>query len=219
MQQSWAQSALGVEALVFKAISQHPSVLAGKAEERALTEDLEAARMQRWPTLSMTSETAGGRPGSTVAAELPLWTAGRLDAQIQIADLSVAAQREAVRESQYGIALRVIDAWQAFIQATERKRVHAAASEKFDYYRTMMSRRVRADISPQIDMELIEARAIQSKMDFHAADLAQRIARDRLQSLVGEVLPLDGLLQVPVEQQVVRIQGMAWEERAGSFIG
>jgi outer membrane protein, adhesin transport system len=217
VQQSWAQSALGVEALVYKAISQHPSVLAGKAEERGLVEDLEAARLQRWPSLSMTSETSGGRLGSTIAAELPLWDAGRLEAKIQMADLSVAAQREAVRESQYGLALRVIDAWQALMQASERKRVHAEMREKIDYYQAMMSRRVRADISPRVDMDLIEARAVQSKIDFQAADLAQRIARDRLQYLVGEALPLDGLLQLPLEQQVARLQGMAREGWSGRF--
>lgn len=217
VQQGWAQTSLGVEALVFKAISQHPSVLAGNAEERALAEDLEAARLQRWPSLSIRSETAGGRPGATVAAEVPLWTAGRLEAQIEIADLSVAAQREVVREAQYGLALRVIDAWQALVQATERKRVHAAAREKFDYYQAMMSRRVRSELSPRIDLDLIEARIIQSKIDFQAADLAQRVARDRLQYLVGEALPLEELLRVPVEQQVERLQGVAWEGRAARY--
>lgn len=148
---------------------------------------------------------------------MPLWTAGRLQAQVRIADSSVAAQREVVRESQYGLALRVIDAWQALMQATERKRVHSATREKFEYYRAMMSRRVRADVSPRIDLDLIEARSIQSQMDLHAADLAQRLARDRLQYLVGEVLPLEELLRVSAEQQVARLRDVAWENRVDQY--
>ncbi|MDO8774115.1 MAG: TolC family protein [Burkholderiaceae bacterium] len=218
VQQSWAQSAWSVESLVFKAISQHPSVLAGKAEERALVDDLEVARLQRWPSLSITSETSGGGGSSVLAVELPLWAAGRFEAQIQAADSSVAAQGEVVRESQYGLALRVVDAWQALMQATERKRVHTATREKFDQYHAMMSRRVRAEASPRIDLDLIEARAAQTKMDFQAADLTQRIARDRLQYLVGETLPLDGLLELPVERQVAIIQDAAWEGRAARIV-
>lgn len=195
---------LAVEQLIRDAIAQHPVVLSARLQERASIEDLNVARLQRYPSLSVQSEASGSGRANVVSLEQPLWNAGRLQARINAAASTSSAHSARTQEALYETALRVVDAWQSLVHAHERAREITATLQELGKYSDLMQRRVDALVSPPIDMELVAARALQVRVDLQSAKAGQRVAQARLAQLLGAERPIDGLLDaMPIKGQTV----------------
>lgn len=194
---------LAVERLIRDAIAQHPVVLSARSLEKASVEDLDVARLQRYPALSVQSEITGSGRANVVSVEQPLWNGGRLQARINAAASTSSAQSARTQEALYETALRVVDAWQALLHAHEREREIRATLDELDKYSALIQRRVDARVSPPIDMELVTARTLQVRVDLQVARASQRVAQARLAQLLGSGRAVDGLLDgMPMDRQV-----------------
>lgn len=175
----------------------HPSVQAAQAESQALRAEVEAVQRQRWPSVSVGLEgtSSSQRGASTQSAsaralvssvEQTLWDGGRQQAVI---DETQARQRAAewrLADVRDQLALRAAEQWRQWAVSAEKERVSMLTLQVLDGYVGMMQRRVDAQVSSRIELDLVDARASQVRVDAVAYRSAANAARQRLAVLLGE---------------------------------
>lgn len=200
-----------LDALVAKVVQRHPSVLSELAQRQAAESDLEAARLQRYPSMSFQTESSGSKPSGLLGVEQVLWSGGRLQGQIDLAQGSLELRDMYVQEVRYGVALRVVEAWQALWQAVSRLEAIEATQTKLSQFDALMRRRVDAGVSAPVELELVTARRVQARVEMDAAQSAARTAHFRLESLLGSVHGRSTLLgSESLLLQVARLQAL-WQ--------
>jgi outer membrane protein, adhesin transport system len=179
-----------LEAMMARAVQRYPSVLAAQAEARSAQEGVESAKWQRFPTLSWQTEgnDDSGQAASTLRLQQPLWTAGKITAQIEQAGFSTAAAKAHTLDVQTQTALRVLEAWQNSLNTGGKIHVFDQTLALLTRFEGLMQRRVAAQVSPSIDLEQLNARLLQSRSDVKSLQASQRIAHARLEQLTGAPL-------------------------------
>jgi outer membrane protein, adhesin transport system len=185
-----------LQRLLNDATRQHPTVAVERLQKAASEEDLEAAKLQRYPNFTYQTETSGHRPGNSMAMQMPLWNFGRTDAQIDAAKAGVDTQDAKVREIQQALALRVIDAWNTVNLAHEKLRIQQVTRSKLESFTAMMQRRIDAQVSPPIEAELVGARLRQIEADESASSTMLAIHLARLSQLVGATVKVEDLISM-----------------------
>lgn len=172
-----------LDRLVQQAIQSHPSVLSAAAEFEATRIDAKTARLQWTPTPSLQSRVIEDGVVSRVRVDQPLWTNGRITASIQQAQLTAQTADANIALQRYTIASQVIDAWVMLLQAQEKIQIADQSYAQLSQYQGMMQRRVAAEISARIELDLIQSRILQSQVNRSEAVAAARLAAIRLQEL------------------------------------
>lgn len=216
--QAGIESAYPLDTLIAAAVEQHPAVLAARAQERALAEDEQVARLQRYPAVSLQTETSGARPATVLSVEQTLWAGGRLTAQIEAAQAFAAAQAAQVNETRYMIALRIVDAWQALVAAQGKIASIELIRQRLRLHFELMQRRVAAQVSPPIEQELIASRMARLQVDLAASEASRRLALARLELLLGAEYAAKELVGPrPIETQVRELIEMLAREPLDQF--
>lgn len=180
--------------LLTAAIEQHPSLRARRLDIGAANSEVEAARWQYWPTPTFSVS----RPDKALIAgtdrrveqfgfRQPLWTGGRLDA---LSDLALAKQEVAQatwRELRRDIALEVIQAWGEAYTAQSRMQAWDKSLRVHQRLLDQISRRADLGLSAQSDLELAVGRRQSVLADQMNAQAALDAARERLQTLTGQL--------------------------------
>jgi outer membrane protein, adhesin transport system len=176
---------------LFEAASAtYPSLLAARLEARASTEDVSATERIRWPTVSATVESYSGNlrsyPSRGVQVDQTVWDFGRNTARISeskaLADISLLR----TYLLQQDIFLQMTNSWQSAIAAYERVKVAGLTLDRLKSYQAQMRRRVDAEASPRIDLELAESRLLQTEVEFSTAQTSLQVALTRLEQFSGE---------------------------------
>jgi adhesin transport system outer membrane protein len=177
------------QALIKAAFNFYPSILAAKYEAQATQEDLSAAERQRWPTFTATVESNSGNvrtpPSRGLQIDQTIWDAGRNTARISESKvLSEIGQLKVILQQQE-LALQVTAAWQSMVGAHQRVNVAKASLERLKKYQLQMQRRVDAEASSRIDLELANSRVQQTEVEMVSAESNLIISLSRLQQLTG----------------------------------
>ena len=190
-----AQEPIQPQPLAFKALleaasASYPTLVAARLEARAAGEDVAAAERIRWPTLSTTVESYSGNtrsyPTRSVQVDQTVWDFGRNTAKISesqaLADISVLK----VYLQQQDVFLQMTGAWQNMIAAFERRKVAKQTLDRLKSYQAQMRRRVEAEASPRIDLELADSRLLQTEVEYTTAQTSLQVALTRLEQFSGE---------------------------------
>lgn len=214
---AWAQTAhntaspslppLTLIELLDQASSYYPTLRAARFESQASNEDTSAVRLQRWPTVSVTSETNTGNmrtyPTQAIQLQQTLWDFGRLSARIAEVEAAADVSMLNVYLQQQDLYLQIINAWQNMQASRARAEVAESTYERLKTYQAQMRRRVEAEVSPSIDLELVNARLLQTEVELTTAKTSLQIAVTRLEQLSGlerlqarlsNVIPMPNLL-------------------------
>jgi len=151
--------------LVAAAIDTHPSIKRARANRRAALQDIDAARRAKWPTVSATTEAnvGGADTTSQVAAiriEQTLWDQGAQEARIAAVTTGADISALQLDLEQQDLAMQTINAWQALLGAQRRYNAANATVNVIAGFKAQMARRVDAQASPAIDLELVDARLL-----------------------------------------------------------
>lgn len=176
--------------LLDSASTTYPTILAARIEARASSEDVSATERIRWPTISATVESyssnLGSSPTRAVQADLTLWDFGRNTALIAeskaLADISLLK----VYLQQQDLFVQIVAAWQNMIAASERLKAAQLTLKRLEAYQAQMRRRVEAEASPSIDLELADARLLQTQVELTTAQTSLQVAVTRLEQLSGQ---------------------------------
>lgn len=79
--------------------------------------------------------------------------------------------------------IQVVTAWQNLVGAQARIRVSESALKRLLAYQAQMTRRVDAQASPAIDLELVNARLLQTQVELVTAKNSQQLALVQLEQL------------------------------------
>jgi adhesin transport system outer membrane protein len=183
-----------VEALILEQLfdataASYPSLIAAKIEAQASTEDVVAMERISWPAVSATIESYTGNtrsiPSRGVQVDQTVWDFGRNTAKISETQLSADASLLKTYLQQQDVFLQVIAAWQNMISANERLKVAKLTVNRLKNYQSQMRRRVAAEASAPIDLELADSRLIQTEVEQAAAENNLQVALMRLEQFSG----------------------------------
>lgn len=210
-----------INTLIAQAIETHPLIAAARAEQQATSEGVNAAKLNMLPAPSLSS---GYDSGNDLVSQLtvrqPLWTGGRLTANVNQAIFDDKAAVENIFEQQNEVAKSTIDAWQSYVNAVASQRVYSASLKRLNEYEEMMKRRVEQGVSARIELDLVMNRILQEQNAFQAATEQQRIAAARLQQMTGRTLAESNATTVPdlailaqqIKSQSKRFESMVFDD-------
>ena len=186
--------ALMLMELLNAAATTYPMLVAARTEAKASAQDVTVSERLRWPSLSATVESDTGNlrsyPNRAVQVDQTIWDAGRNSARINeskaLADISLLK----VYLQQQEVFLQITNAWQNMIASRERLAVAERTLQRLRSYQAQMRRRVQAEASPSIDLELVDSRLLQTQVEVSAAKMSLQVALTRLEQYSG----LDNLL-------------------------
>lgn len=184
----WAMEE-GLQKLFEAVEASHPQIKAARHNYDAALRDIEATKRRRWPSISTTVESDTGNrysaPTQTLQIEQKLWDKGQLSAQIEEAQAVANASNVTVGLERQRIFLEVVSAWQGYLSADARRVIALDMTSRLGEYKEMMRRRVQAEVSPPIDLEVVESRLLQTSVERVQALSAMRTAMAKLVQLSG----------------------------------
>ncbi|MFO0367294.1 MAG: TolC family protein [Acidobacteriota bacterium] len=116
--------------------TQRPDLHAARERVKAAEQDLHRARRARWPQLTALADygVLGAGPDSAIATynlgatlQIPLWTSGRLDAEIRAASLRLEQAKQEAQRLQLAAARQAAQAQTSFAAQTRAEAAAAAA--------------------------------------------------------------------------------------------
>lgn len=176
-----------INGLIDQVVGTHPLVVAAQAEERATSEGVNAAKLNLLPKPAVSSS-YDRDDGMISRASLrqPLWTGGKLKANVNQAIYDDKAAMAYVYEQQNTVAKNTIDIWRGYIYAIALQQLYVDNLKQLADFEAMMKRRVEQGVSAKIDLELVTNRILQDQNAYQGAVQQQRIAEARLSQLLGE---------------------------------
>jgi outer membrane protein, adhesin transport system len=177
--------------LIQAAIAQNPIVKGAQANMRAAEQDVSVAERAAWPTLSVVNEknlNDAGRSArvTTLQVDHTLWDNGVNDARVAGVKAQAATAALQTRLQQQDLAIQVINAWQALLAAQMREQAAQDTEAAIEAYKAQMVRRVNALASPAIDLELVNARLLQTQVERVSAKNSVAVALRALTRLTGQ---------------------------------
>lgn len=178
-----------INGLISQAIQTHPLVGSARASQEATTEGISAAKLSMLPAPTVSSGYDEDSDFvSQVTLRQPLWTGGKLTANVNQAIFDDKAAVENIYEQQNSVAKIAIAAWKGYIQAIAEQNIHLETLTQLNDFEASMQRRVNQGVSARIELDLVTNRILQEQSDYQAAVEQQRISAARLEQIVGERL-------------------------------
>ncbi len=183
--QAWSFDQLARQAAV-----THPAVLGRLSSSAAAESDLEGASWQRFPTptLEVGKDYRGTRT-TVFRVQQPVWSGGRITANIDAARSRWHAAQQAVEEMRQDILLRVIAGYAEAVRQQGRQAGVLRGIEQHQRLLDLITRRVAQEASPRVDQELAQSRLYQARNDLSASAQALAIALAQLSQLTGSTVP------------------------------
>ncbi|WAC58505.1 TolC family outer membrane protein [Brevundimonas sp. SL130] len=198
---AWAETLQEAIALAYQT---NPSLLAQRANQRALDETVVQARSGLRPTLSASAEvdytrsdfpaatpgasSSSDSDGATVGVSLSqtIWTAGRTSRAIDQARASVMAGRENLREVEQSVMLSVIQAYVNVSRDMEILRIRQENLAVLQRQLEETSARFEVGEITRTDVAQAEASLAQSEADLANAQAQLSITRAAYAAVVGQ---------------------------------
>lgn len=180
---------LDIDGLILRATNTHPLVNAARADELAAQEGVRAAKLSLWatPSIGAGHDSKDGLV-STVTLRQPVWTGGRLTANINQSIYDEKAATAYIFDQQNTVAKNTIDIWRSYIYAIALQELYTANLQRLREFEAMMQRRVDQGVSARIELDLVKNRILQDYNAYQGALEQERVAGARLAQLVGENL-------------------------------
>jgi len=170
----------GVTALL-EAAANHPLVALKQNARVVAGHNLDASEWSRYPTFSVegvapldTTQTV------TVKLEQPVWTAGRIDAQIETARLGVDVASIEVAETLDQVQSEVISAYAEMWRAQDKIQAADSNIQALTELRGVIERRVTQQVSPESELILVEARLNQARAELAQYQSARLVSASQL---------------------------------------
>lgn len=179
----------------------HPAIKAARQSIEAADKGVDAARGRYWPTLSTILETgsqnASSEPSKFLRLEQNLWDGGATNASVDTALSAVDVSRMQLARQEQQLQLQVVEAWQAAHTAQGRIAVAESVARRLQEHEAMMARRVQAEASTTVELQLIKSQVLQALIERRKAQANYAVAARRLEQLTGMAGLAEGLKQQP----------------------
>ena len=184
-----------VDNLIQDTLSNHPSIALSRQTIIGADAQVAGAKWGYYPTPSIDVTQSSGRRGTTFRVDQPLWTGGKIDASVGLAQAPKVESEIGLHESAYTLTSNFFTIVQNYTQAQRSIEVLKDGKKQLEAFEAMVNRRIDAGVSSQADKELIRSRLNQINADLTAATLKQDVSRSQLELLMGNQLQCDTLIQ------------------------
>ena len=159
----------------------YPSAKSARAALRAAASDVSAARWQRFPSFSANAAfyDSDGSPEPQGVVEMPIWSGGRIGADIRRAKATEDSSSAAYVETVNQLALTTAQTYFDIVRLTEREQLLAASLKEHMRLVGTIERRVKQEVSPLADLELARSRTAQVEQNYNVTH-AQRLTSLRI---------------------------------------
>lgn len=185
-------------------IDGSPVMRSSRLELRAAVEDVSSVERRRWPTVSTTVESYSGNarslPARSFQVDQPVWDGGGISAQISEARAVEEIARFKYLSQQHELFLQTVSSWQSLLGSRERMAVAQEALMRLGQYQGQMRRRVDAEASPKIELDLADSRILQTEVELALARASMEVAALKLEQLTGHtglLMRIDGMPSAP----------------------
>jgi adhesin transport system outer membrane protein len=175
-------------------LGSHPLVLQKRHAAEAAEQELKGSEWQRYPSLTVESNSRLGssaenrdssQSGTVVRLDQPLWSAGRITADIGAAQRRLNVAQLAVNEVESDLLSKTISAYCEVWRWRDRvAAAHDNAAEHERLYQ-MIRRRADQEVSSTIDASLAQARWQQAQTEEITFKASLTVAESALQQLIG----------------------------------
>jgi len=184
------------EQIINEAARTYPSVLSKVSAREAATADVKSAEWQRFPTPSLESDSdRSGNNNIVFRLQQPIWTGGAITNGIASARSLSDASDKAIREAQYDVVSRVIDAYVDAARQQARKTISQKNLKEHELLNDSIKRRVASEVSPEVDHQLSQSRLSQAINDLSTINQGLARSLNTLSQLSGKnvtaVVPID----------------------------
>jgi len=183
-------------------IEVYPTVVAARSQLQSANAELDSANWNFYPTPSLAFERSdkkviGVLNQDTLFLRLqqPLWTGGRLSAQVKRAEALQKQASSALEEQRLATAFRWLQLWAEYQGATRKITAYKDAEEKHLEYVQRIERRTQEGFSASSDLELSQGRLASVRSELRQYMSSQMQARNRLEQMLGSPLTDARLLQ------------------------
>ena len=159
----------------------YPSAKSARAALRAAASDVRAAQWVRFPSFSgnVAYLTRRGSPEPQLVVEAPIWSGGRISADIKRAKASEDSSSAGYVETVNSLALTTAQTYFDIVRLTQSEQLLAASLKEHQRLVGTMERRVGQEVSPIADLELARSRTAQVEQDYNLTH-AQRLTSLRI---------------------------------------
>lgn len=187
---------LGLRQLLQMAVETHPSIASARFDQQSAQSMIEAARQQFWPAPGVQTDSLSGRSATTFRLTQPLWTGGKLTADLRFSELRELRAREAISDTQITLATRVAGIAQSYLLNTGRRIAQERNVETLIGLLRMIERRSQAEVSATSDVNMVRTRLAQAQADLESFRALENSALAQLGSAIGRPLA-PGSLELP----------------------
>lgn len=190
--------AQGVPELVRAALAFHPVLLSQQGRRDAAQAGIDAARWQFWPTPSLSVETAqtsdsdpayrGDDAVATLRIQQPLWSGGRLSANLTRAEARAITAEAELQEARQQLALKLSLAWSEALVAQHKVWAYERGRAVHLRLLDLVRRRQVEGVSAMADVALASSRINTLQAELDAVSAQRETALERLRSMTGRTL-------------------------------
>ena len=177
---------LSISQALSTALEFHPLILSRRGDYEASRSDLDAARWSRFPSISSAAQTAlDGLDQTSAGIIQPIWSGGRLSGQVESA---LARSKMALADVDGARQIVLTDTANSFLELTRALiKKDIAQSNVVEHQRLfeIIQRRALAATSPDVDVQLADARLSYAKSQELQVASSKQIARSQLEQLIG----------------------------------
>lgn len=216
--------------LVAHTLQQHPAIQAQLNQVQGAVLGVDAAKWAYWPTPSLSLERAsasnndarfaGDATVSVFRLQQPLWTGGRLGANLNKAQARALFAEATLEDTRQGLVTRVVQAWGDWVVATHK--VEAVQASRTTHARLlgMVERRANEGVSAMADVSLARSRIGVLDAKVLLLQAQRQSALDKLSSLAGypvpsQTLQTDAVIPPLASQVLLELVAMAQERSPG----
>lgn len=190
-------------------IEVYPPVVAARSQLQSANAELDSANWNFYPTPSLAIERSDkkvigvlNQDTRFLRLQQPLWTGGRLSAQVKKAEALQKQASSALQEQRLATAFRWLQLWAEYQGATRKITAYKDAEEKHLEYVQRIERRTQEGFSATSDLELSQSRLASVRSELRQYMASQMQARNRLEQMLGSPLTDARLLQSEAGQVV-----------------
>jgi outer membrane protein TolC len=183
------QPAWTFERLVSEVAARNPRIRSQSAAATAAGFDVVAARWQFFPAPAVQVETSGQDRQLIASVSQPIYSFGRLEADLKAAKSRASLANVRVEEAQYVLSFRVLDLFGQLLSTTRSLDVFRQDLSRLGALEEMIGRRVTAGVSAPVDLNLVLTRIRQSENNIVSLTARQNAALAGLSELACRPCP------------------------------
>lgn len=189
-----AQPTWTFERLVSEVATRNPRIRSQSAAATAAGFDVAAARWQFFPSPAVQVETSGQDRQLIASVSQPIYSFGRLEADLKAAKSRASLANVRVEEAQYVLSFRVLDLFGQMLSTSRSLEVFRQDLSRLGALEEMIGRRVTAGVSASVDLNLVLTRIRQSQNNIVSLTARQNAALAGLSELLGAPLTMQDIV-------------------------